>query len=136
MPLIPGRALIAIGTSIAFLPSVIDPFVSVPTGIVYASYALAVAMFALYLRLRRKDQRFRAEDLLIQDETMAFYARYPWRPVATALLVLFSLVLPSVNDRLGLTAEQALAIGVGLWALTHLIGDVVYAGRRTPKPPP
>ena len=62
-----------------------------------------------------------------------FYRRYPWRFVSEISLVAFGMVLVLTGHGFGLTVAQAFSIGLALWFIPLLVGELFFGGRRIPE---
>lgn len=82
--------LAAIGSQIIYLPVLISSFEKLPASLEYEFYAAGTICLGLFWFLRRHED-VKKHEAIIEHEVSAFRLRYPWRPLATAILIFFGI---------------------------------------------
>lgn len=124
------------GWILIFLPAALTTF-----GFTYYPWLsftliLGCGMSITAFIITRKIPEARLHDELIQNETFEYYKKYPWRPTAIALLVLFVLSLPYIEKYARLTHNQIIYVALFIWYAPHVIGNALFGGRRALRKSP
>jgi hypothetical protein len=102
---------------------------------IYPQWILAVAFMGIGLMtlgffISRKILEYRLNDELIKNETIDYYKKYPWRPIATITVAVFVFMSPLIKEYFDLKHNQIIYIALLLWYIPNMIGNAIFGGRR------
>ncbi|WP_139221339.1 hypothetical protein [Bosea sp. OK403] len=127
-----AKIFLTLGSELIAMPIFLGPFMLVPSWVSYTLYVIGALLIGCYYLIRKNFSEVRLKEIRIQDEIKAFYGLYPWRAAGTGILIAFGIFVVISDDYIDWTAAQAFSIGISLWAVPHLIGEIFFGGRRMP----
>ena len=121
--------LTALGGELVFAPLLLKEFEGTSDWPNWWFYGAGALCLILSSSLHR-DEMVKSHFALVVKEVASFYSHYPWRPVASAVLVCFLILILVADAWINISAPQVAALGLAIWGVPYLVGEAVFAGRR------